>query len=454
MAAKKKFTAKDMLADEDLDELLLNPAKLAEVLEKRPPAPRKSKRQSGNKDMVTMARERQNMRSNQSTSTREVLERMLEKNPNLTEPFQHFVDGQMHLVYPAQDGKPAYWVPIAKGDEESRMRQSDRSSRDHANDIQEDAETTERSTVGETLGDEAEMDDELLLNIKVKRQSKSGGDKPYEERHNDAVSDRPFTATTPKKTMRELHPQMFPKPRTVIQSLDLRQLDEIDSLRGEGTRDPKVRQRPADRIRKLESELRETKAVNQQSKQIWLATMQDDINTVENLRLEVARMAQEKQNMQRQFDKEMARLEEIAQDREAARQANQSKLLQEATKPEELNDRHSESLEQLRQEVARMAQEKKDMQRQFEEMWRDAAQETQAKLQATRAFQLQQSARQETHAGELTDEDSDKTEREANVRARSAPPNRRGTPIPEHVQLGRYNSSDIGALAARQESDN
>ena len=60
MASKKKFTAKDMLVDEDLDELLLNPAKLAEVLEKRPPAPRKSKRQSNNKDMVTMARERQN----------------------------------------------------------------------------------------------------------------------------------------------------------------------------------------------------------------------------------------------------------------------------------------------------------------------------------------------------------------------------------------------------------
>ena len=253
MAAKKKFTAKDMLADEDLDELLLNPAKLAEVLEKRPPATRKSKRQSGPKETVTMGRERQNMRSNQSTSTREVLERMLEKNPNLTEPFQQFVDGQMHLVYPAQDGQPAYWVPIATDDKESRMLQSDRSSRDHANDIPEDAETTERSTVGETWGAEAEMDDELRLNTRGKRQSTSGGDKPYTERHNDADSDRPFTTTTPKKTMRELHPQMFPKPRPVIQSLDLKQLDEIDSLRGEVTRDSKVRQRPADRIRKLES---------------------------------------------------------------------------------------------------------------------------------------------------------------------------------------------------------
>ena len=81
-------------------------------------------------------------------------------------------------------------------------------------------------------------------------------------------SDRPFTTITPKKTIRELHPQMFPKPRPVIQSLDIKQLDEIDFLRGEGTRDPKVRQRPADRIRKLESELRETKAVHEQSKQI------------------------------------------------------------------------------------------------------------------------------------------------------------------------------------------
>ena len=107
--------------------------------------------------------------------------------------------------------------------------------------------------MGETWEDEAEIDDELRLNIKVKRQSTAGGDEPNEERHDDADSDRPFTTTTPKKTMRELHPQMFPKPRPVIQSLDLKQLDEIDSLRGEVTRDSKVRQRPADRIRKLES---------------------------------------------------------------------------------------------------------------------------------------------------------------------------------------------------------
>ena len=76
------------------------------MLEKRPLAIRESKRQSKNKDMVTMVRERQNMRSNQSTSTREFLERMLEKYLGLTEPFPHFVDEQIHLVYPAQDGKP------------------------------------------------------------------------------------------------------------------------------------------------------------------------------------------------------------------------------------------------------------------------------------------------------------------------------------------------------------
>jgi hypothetical protein len=44
----------------------------------------------------------------------------------------------------------------------------------------------------------------------------------------------------------------------------------------------------------LESELRETKAVNLQSKQIWLATMKDDVDKVEQLRQEVARMAKKR----------------------------------------------------------------------------------------------------------------------------------------------------------------
>ena len=49
-----------------------------------------------------------------------------------------------------------------------------------------------------------------------------------------------------------------------------------------------------DCIRKLERELRETKAVNLQSKQIWMATMKDDVDKVEQLRQEVVKIAQEK----------------------------------------------------------------------------------------------------------------------------------------------------------------
>ena len=75
--------------------------------------------------------------------------------------------------------------------------------------------------------------------------------------------------------------------------------------------------------------------------------------------------------MQRQFE---AKLTEMAQVREAARQTNHSKALQEDTTSEEPKDRYSEGLEQLRQEVARMAQEKVDLQRQFEEMWSKATQ--------------------------------------------------------------------------------
>ena len=70
------------------------------------------------------------------------------------------------------------------------------------------------------------MDDKLQLNIKGGRQSTAGSDKPHEEQQSDAENDRPFTTATPKKTMRELHPQMFPKPRPVIQSLNFSQLDD------------------------------------------------------------------------------------------------------------------------------------------------------------------------------------------------------------------------------------
>ena len=86
-----------------MEELLNDPEKLAAVLDKKPPAPQKSKRPSGQKETATLARERQNMRSNKSTSTREVLERMLQKNPGLTRPFPHFVDGELHTVYPATE---------------------------------------------------------------------------------------------------------------------------------------------------------------------------------------------------------------------------------------------------------------------------------------------------------------------------------------------------------------
>jgi len=101
------------------------------VLEKRPPEPWKSKRQSGNKETVNMARERQNMSSNQSTSTWEVLERMLEKNPGLTKPFPHFMDRctltTEHKLENLRTGSPELLF-FAKGDDKSHTQQSDRSS--------------------------------------------------------------------------------------------------------------------------------------------------------------------------------------------------------------------------------------------------------------------------------------------------------------------------------------
>jgi hypothetical protein len=93
----------------------------------------------------------------------------------------------------------------------------------------------------------------------------------------------------------------------------------------------------------LESELREIKAVNLQSKQIWLATMKDDVDKVEQIRQEVERMA--KKDMQRHYE---TKLTEMAQDREAARPTNHAKALQEETKPEKPKDRHSDGLDKLR----------------------------------------------------------------------------------------------------------
>ena len=79
------------------------------------------------------------------------------------------------------------------------------------------------------------------------------------------------------------------------------------------------------------------------------------------------------------------------------------------------------------------------MQRKFEEVLREAAQQR----QVARPLQLRQYPGQEMHAGELTDEDGDKTKR-------IAPPNRKGTPIPQHVQLCRYQFGDTGGFSTRQ----
>ena len=83
--------------------------------------------------------------------------------------------------------------------------------------------------------------------------------------------------------MQELHPQMFPKPRPVIRLTSANEMKQ-----GNVAREAKVRQRPTmDRIRKLENELRAVKAVNLESKQIWMATMKDDVDKVEQFRQEV-----------------------------------------------------------------------------------------------------------------------------------------------------------------------
>jgi len=110
-----------------------------------------------------------------------------------------------------------------------------------------------------------------------------------------------------RTTLRKSHPQFFPKPRPEIQKLDLHQLDEIDTQRGGTKSEKKGRIRPTvERIKQLENELRETKAINQKSKTIWMTTLKSDVDRVEHLKLEVARMTQEKQDMQRQFEERIA----------------------------------------------------------------------------------------------------------------------------------------------------
>ena len=156
--------------------------------------------------------------------------------------------------------KPAYWVPIATDDDGSQMRQSDRSGRDHASNIHEEAEKTGRSTVGETWEDEAGMDDELWLNIKGVRQAEWGA-----------------TQVTPKVTDPLQRRHLWRLCGNCIHRCS-RNPDQSFSLStlANWTRSTRSRETPPeklnsdsptiDRIRKLESELRKTKAVNLQSK--------------------------------------------------------------------------------------------------------------------------------------------------------------------------------------------
>jgi hypothetical protein len=88
--------------------------------------------------------------------------------------------------------------------------------------------------------------------------------------------------------------EMFLKTRPVIQSLDLSQLNEIHSQRGDVSREAKVRQRSNNGSHSKVGE--RAQAVNLQSKQIWVATMKDDVDKVDQLRQEVAKMAEEKKH--------------------------------------------------------------------------------------------------------------------------------------------------------------
>ena len=76
--------------------------------------------------------------------------------------------------------------------------------------------------------------------------------------------------------------------------------------------------------------------------------------------------------MQRLYE---TKLTEMAQEWEAARPTKHAKALQDETHPEEPKNRYSDGTEKLRQEVTKMGQEKKDMQRKFEEFLREVAQE-------------------------------------------------------------------------------
>ena len=80
-----------------------------------------------------------------------------------------------------------------------------------------EVEKTGRSTVDDTWDDEAELDDELQLNIKgtfhggdKTQEGRHGGEKLQDERRSDTDSNSPQSAAKPKQSMRKLHPQSSP----------------------------------------------------------------------------------------------------------------------------------------------------------------------------------------------------------------------------------------------------
>jgi len=149
------------------------------------------------------------MRSIKSTITK-----MLQKNPGLTKLFPHFVDG-LHTVYPAKDGKPAFWVPTAKratNEEASTVRQSDRSSRDAISDKNDETEQKDTENDGDNWDEEAEIDDELQLDIGGGRQTTRVVRVGQKEDIHGLSTSVKEPKVQPKQTLQQSHPHFFPKP--------------------------------------------------------------------------------------------------------------------------------------------------------------------------------------------------------------------------------------------------
>jgi len=103
---------------------------------------------------------------------------------------QHKRNGELHTVFPGTDGKPAYWVPIAKRATDEEASQSDRSSRDAISDTNDETEQKDTDNDGDNWDEEAEVDDDLQLDIGRGRQTTcsliSGeGDRRQELRETD-----------------------------------------------------------------------------------------------------------------------------------------------------------------------------------------------------------------------------------------------------------------------------